>query len=58
MNIEIKKLLSTLIEKIEEDINISFENLVEVNQSILDTLPVRMFGMAMESALSIHMETS
>jgi hypothetical protein len=33
-NIETKKLLFTSIEKIEEDINISSENLVEVNQYI------------------------
>lgn len=57
-NIEIKKLQFILIEKIEDDINISSENLVEVSQYISDILPVRMFGMVMVSVLSIRMEIS
>jgi hypothetical protein len=36
MNIEINKLLYILIKKIEVDINMLFENLVEVNQYTYD----------------------
>jgi hypothetical protein len=50
MNIEIKKLLSILIEKTEEDISISSENQVEVNQYISDILPDKTCGTVMESA--------
>jgi len=38
MNIEIKKLLFILINEIDQDIIMLFENLVEVNQFILVTL--------------------
>jgi len=51
MSIEIRKLLYILIEKIEEDINISSENLGEVNLYISDILRVKMFGMVMEYVL-------
>jgi hypothetical protein len=56
-NIETKKLLYILIEKIEEDINILSENLVEVNLFISDISLVKMYGMVMEFVLLTHMET-
>lgn len=49
MNIEIKKHLFILTERIEEDTTISFENLGEVSLYLLDIWLVKMSGMGMES---------
>jgi hypothetical protein len=57
MSIEIKKLLFILIGKTVEDINISSENLVEVNLFIYDISRVKMYGMEMVYVLLILMET-
>ena len=48
MNTVTKKLLSTLIKKIEEDINISSENPDEGSQYIYDILQDKMYGMENE----------
>jgi hypothetical protein len=55
MNTEIKKLLFILTEKIGVDIIMLYENQVEVNQYLFDTLQDRIYGMVMESVLLIHM---
>lgn len=46
-----KKYLSTSVEKIEEDINISSENLDEVSRYLSDILQDKMCGMVMGSVL-------
>ena len=51
MNIEIKELQFTLIEKIEEGIIISSESHEVENQYWYDTLPDKICGMEMESVL-------
>jgi len=56
MSIEIKKLLFTLIEKIDEDIIMSSENHEGENQFLLVTLQDKISGMVMGSVSLIHME--
>jgi hypothetical protein len=58
MSIETKKLLYISIKRIEEDIIISSENLVDENQFLLDISLVKICGMETDSALLIHMEIS
>jgi hypothetical protein len=55
MNIETKKLLSTLAEKIDEDIIISLGNHEVENQYLFDTLLDKICGIEMAFVLSIHM---
>jgi hypothetical protein len=48
MNIEIKKHLSILQDEIDQDIIMYFENLVEVNLYLYDTLLDKIYGIEID----------
>lgn len=58
MNTETNELLSILIEKTEDDTNISSGNLGEVSRYLSGILPDKICGMVMVCVLLIHMEIS